>query len=96
MNKKTPLLDMYKEWLEAGKLPEEGLCKCIKSKAHEELLDLFNPSFNERVELAQVGFSSMFWGSGLMVSDDHFQIWYSFTPMRQTILLFMAAMNNEL
>jgi hypothetical protein len=42
------------------------------------------------------GLSTGFWGSGELVIQD-FQIKaYRYIPLRQTIVLFLAAMNGEL
>lgn len=78
--------------MKTGKLlGDDGLC-------HEGLpyLEQFSPTNKEKRELGQEGLSRSYWGSGLSDMEDLNILREAFTPLRQTIVLFMAAMNSEL
>ena len=103
--KQKKYLALYKKWLETGKLPKGlGLCnefgKFDSTKGvrvyHDELFPLFvedqvfvywgfEDGFGEKELLAN-------WGNESVMTEMR----SSFTPLRQTILLFMAALNEEL
>lgn len=77
---------------ESGRMIYEGLCVVAMVEwIDEDLLDLFEPTEQDDKWLEWEGHSRAYWGSG---SAD--MGWYQFTPLRQTIVLFMAAMNGEL
>ena len=81
-------LEFYRRCLKNKKLPNRGLCGCIS----DPLLDFFSeahPDFGR----------SWYWG----YDGNHYsekgtgdEVHFAFTPLRQNIVLFMAAMNNEL
>ena len=85
-------LDFYYQCMEVGKMPyyetpsRGGLCSMSEKRViDKELLNLFNNNFSVL----------HYWADGrekVNPYDDP----YAFTPLRQTIVLFMAAMNNEL
>lgn len=93
--KKTPgkHLQFYMDCMKNGSIPDFGLCNSLKSG----LLDLFIPTKENESMLRREGVSVLFWGAG-MPSDNRYDYerWYSFTPLRQTIVLFMAAISGEL
>lgn len=77
-------LQFYMDCLKKGEMPRTGLCACSwNDYICEELLMLFMPSG-----------SGMFnyWASTKKGYDEC----YKFTGLRQTIVLFMACLNNEL
>lgn len=84
-------LTKYYEWAEAGKLPMRGLCSCL-CDGDLSLLDLFSLhdgsywAHEEGPEYERLGFPNS------MANE----VRYTFTPLRQNIVLFMAAMNQEL
>lgn len=80
-------LTFYRECMKTGVLPNTGLCFCIPSY-DGSFLDLMSPLRDE--------WSFFYWGSGLSVDDGYQKRAYEFTELRQTIVLFCAAMNNEL
>lgn len=82
-------LKMYREWMEAGKMPNSGLCFYFQ---HDELFGLFVPSSLEEIELTTEKLPVLFWGAETYKELAQF----GFGPRRQTIVLFLAAMNNEL
>ncbi len=95
MKKSTPLLDLYTESIIDGVLPCHGLCDSVPSD-NIKLLKLFQPKreFKEADYWAFDGNHRSFWNEygGL----DAYHVMFTFTPLRQTIVLLLAAMNNEL
>lgn len=96
--KKKKYLDFYMECMNNRKVMKYegclgGLCNTsIKGK----LLNMFIPTEADKLELGTL--SKSYWGSGLSYSA-YFtgNRWeQEFTPLRQTIVLFLACMNNEL
>lgn len=88
-------LKFYKQCMETGELPQEstagwyfgGLCGCASvGLVSQEIFDLFLPT--------QYGYMAGYWAVGN--SEDLDVMIHGFTPLRQTIVLFMAAINNEL
>lgn len=97
MKKNEPkYLKLYKEWMEAGKMPEPGLCAkfsdvfgwTLKKYPH---FDLIKPDDREKIRLDINGLAPSYWGS-----DSSQELKYIFTPLRQNLVLLMAALNNEL
>jgi len=82
--------------METGKLEDDkkritgsgGLCN---TEIGEDALELFYPTERDWFDYS-IGTS--FWAAGLDFFDCN-RI-YKFTPLRQTIVLFLAAMNDEL
>jgi hypothetical protein len=93
-------LDFYKACMRAGCLPESGLCSCADDDdsgyISSKLLDLFYPTPDDMLRLVNDGMPSMYWACGVQLDkiDNNFD--RIFTPLRQNIVLFMAAINNEL
>lgn len=96
--KKKKYLAIYYKWINAGKMmgvecryhPEKtsGLCDAFRD---DELFELINPTDQDVYELEKEGLNTFCWASGS--SDCCF---HEFTPLRQNIVLLMAAMNGEL
>lgn len=88
-------LELYNEWMRLGHLPSHGLCGSVGE--HDYMLSLMSPSKE---------YSPSYWGYDPEAEDiswynsymgqNPIQVMHEFTPLRQTILLFMAAMNDEL
>lgn len=77
-------LQFYMDCVKNGEMPKAGLCACSwNDYIYEELLMLFKPD--------HAGAFS-YWASLKGGYDECFK----FTKLRQTIVLFMAAINNEL
>jgi hypothetical protein len=94
MKKETPHLDFYHKCLDDG-LPYGGLCACADHGLIDEyLFELFEPTDDDIIIINSCNLSLWFWGAGLPFGDPG-NIG-TFTPLRQTIILFMAALNNEL
>lgn len=97
-------LRFYINCMETGEIPGHGLCGCDEvGLFNEGLLSLFIPNQSDIITLHNEKYIvnldvDSFWGAGTDI-DDNFNAHnraYSFTPLRQTIVLFMAAINNEL
>lgn len=107
---KTPHLDFYMKYAQEGILPSCGLC--LSNQLDGELLDLFNPNSKEIAKLEKQEICTAYWGNAIPYPEytygGHNQIDYDdyyvvsdaikkeFNEFRQNIVLFMAAMNNEL
>lgn len=85
-------LEFYKKCMEYGTIPDEGLCVCLPG----EEISLFYPINRDFYALKHEDCSTVFWAHGIPGVLDVESRAYTFTPLRQTIVLFMAAMNNEL
>jgi len=94
MNKKTTprFIDLYYDWMDDELLPKEGLCASMPARLEKIFFD-FKPSSEEKIQLIKEGFCNVLWASGL--PEGHKDEWYSFTPLRQTIILLCACINNE-
>lgn len=89
MNKK--LIGLYKEWIRTGKIVDSGLCFCVPTK-YEEYLDLFEPTREDR-ENHKPPF--LYWASDSDKLND-VSHYYDFNEFRQTIVLLICAMCDEL
>lgn len=88
--------EFYMKHMELGALPYNGLCGCFSP---DPLLELFCPDWEERKRLHDEHIPWLFWGYGRPVAGDDWsysKINYEFTPLRQTIVLLMAEMQDEL
>lgn len=89
-------LQFYMDCIQTGEVKDHGigsgLCACAgMGDIDEETLFLFEPNFENQMEDEN---SAGWWGAGLPSDDPDRH--YKFTPLRQTIVLFMAAINGEL
>jgi hypothetical protein len=87
--KNKRFLNFYKYCVKIGALPSTGLCASFSSGE----LDLFKPDFESpHTSIYYWAYKGTpIWPSEL--TDDQKR---EFTPFRQTIVLLLAAMNNEL
>lgn len=90
-------LDFYYHCMASGEMPFEGLCICAMNGIIDpDLLYLFKPSDTDILELQNSEKCTIMWGSDLHKFDASKKCFSGFGPLRQTIVLFMAAINNEL
>lgn len=83
-------LPLYERWCKQNRLPMPGLCASLQN---DKLLDMFSPvKFNEADWYWGYSGNKKYWASEV----DGIDVSLGFTPLRKTILLFMAAMNDEL
>jgi len=88
-------LECYKEWMEKGEMPKRGLCNSLPEELRVLVaFDLVKPTEHDMDNLRSEGLSGWFWASGLSWDELYKDV--PFTPLRQTILLLCAAMNDEL
>lgn len=88
-------LPLYYKWIRAGKLPDSGLCHSLWLDDND-LFHLFKPKcpdgywayweeyFDHPVYTQDVD------------NDLKYKLCYEFNPLRQNIILLLAAINNEL
>lgn len=89
MTNKEKLIEIYNKALESGEIERNGLCNCLYSvKRAKKNIQLFRPT----KEISKEYFPSVYWGSGY--KTDKFNIHREFTPLRQTILAFLIAMEE--
>ena len=93
MKKDKKLIDLYKEWMKTGMMTEDGLCICMPDE-YEKPFRLLYPTREDKIELLITHLSDGFWASGLSREDDN--KYATFTPLRQTIVLLICAMCDEL
>lgn len=97
-NKTGKHLQFYMDCMKRGVMPCSGLCintEDCGGPLSEELLHLFIPTDDELIRLAKKGYSTSYWGSGV-ITNNYNILYDAFSPLRQTIVLFMACLNNEL
>lgn len=95
MTNKQKLIKLYKECSETGKLPESGLCSTLRSylEMSTKNLLLFYPNDEDFNEIDFKGESWVFWASGVKTTnEDKIR---KFTPLRQTIMCFLIAMEED-
>lgn len=90
-NKTYSYLKDYQNWMIDGSMPHNGLCNCYGDDEHDELMDLISPSVQDKSKLLREDKDALFWGSDSLSENR-----YVFTPLRQNLVLLMAALNNEL
>lgn len=91
-------LELYKKWAETGKIEdnpnregwgEGGLCN---TEARNDIKEWFEPE-------GEISTTNAYWGhSGedVKLSLRTHTLAYEFTPLRQNMILLLAAKNNEL
>lgn len=93
-NNTTPrFIDLYYEWMEKGELPADGLCNSLP---HSDIFELLIPEASDFRVLEDAGLCTAFWASDRNRNDSYYDSAYPFNPLRQNIVLLMAAINDEL
>ena len=91
---------LYEQWMESGELPLRGLCACLGREANDNMpsIEWFKPSREDFPEFYRsMHISGGWWGyDGEPHESYKVNQQYEFTPFRQTILLFLAAMHDEI
>lgn len=87
-------LDFYKEHIKTGRI-EDGLRNHFNNDANYEILDLVTPNEHDMNALAGESLCTTYWASGMHEDIPYNQIHWPFTPLRQTLVLFMAALAGE-
>lgn len=87
-------LPLYYKWMNTGQLPSYGLCHSFGDSMHEQL-SLFEPQDSEEYPYMKEDYIwRCFWAADGETNGRNKMS--EFTPLRQTIVLFLAAMNGEL
>jgi hypothetical protein len=84
-------LALYYNWMRSGRLPNNGLCNSL-------------PKTGELEMLLPLDSNRTYWGYEMCADNPATEIHdsltdkihYDFTPLRQNIVLFLAAINGEL
>jgi len=82
-------LDMYNRLAESNSCP--ALCWTQEIMHDDSIFNSLRPTDQEILEHREEGYNRTYWGDREDKSD-----YSEFTPLRQNIVLFMAAMNDEL
>jgi len=95
--KKINYLPLYKKWMKTGLTGYSGLCYYFEDSKYFEL---FIPNTDEKKFWYGTSLGLVYWGLDRVISDrviigDEIET-QEFTPLRQNIVLFLAAMNGEL
>ncbi len=89
------LIEKHKRWMDKGELDKNGLCNSLNGTKYQYYLDLLSPIFiNE-----PMGGDEIYWGyegPGVKISCELYDLQHKYTPLRQTIVLLICAMHNEL
>lgn len=92
-NKKTKIfLPKYYEWMKTMDIDGSGLCCCFTKKRHQRFINAITPTLEDIYDLSNEGLSTICWGIGEKYEYGR----PTFTPLRQNLVLLMAALNNEL
>ena len=97
MKKNKPYyLKMYYNWATAGRLPSNGLCNCFIKSVEEQRFELVSPDNQELTQMNKKNIDTVYWASEAKRGHVKYDDFYAFTPLRQNLVLLMAALNNEL
>lgn len=94
-------LEFYNQCMKTGWLPvmsQTGLCGCANNNfISKELLNIFKPTDENKLELRMEGLSVGWWASEAPMCDDttEYLKLYGFNELRQTIVAFMAVITLE-
>ena len=86
-------MEFYYKCMETGSMKNDGLCRSIPIR-YKGSLNIFKPTEHEKEILLSLWEDKTYWASGLRSND--LNIYFAFTPLRQTITLLIAAMHDEL
>lgn len=96
--KRKKYLPLYYKWASKGRIPHFGLCNCFKDcyEFHLLLPEDMNGywAYDGEPLSADAGINMQRDIDRRIITRDDAR--HEFTPLRQTIVLFLAAMNNEL
>jgi hypothetical protein len=89
-NDNVKLIYLHKEWVRKGYMHRQGLCSSLPAEYREEFFNLF-----------AVYKLATYWGyDGKNYNPYSFHhthdVYVKYTPLRQTMVLLLCAINNEL
>lgn len=93
------LFELYKQWMETGTMGQPkvmggGLCNMLPTEYKYDDLEMMKPTMHDLAKINSWG--TTFWAYGENIPIDLTRQAYDFTPLRQNIVLFICAMNDEL
>lgn len=91
MKQATTYMELYNQCMKTGKMPENGLCNALPKVLKGKYFELIKPTDEDFISLLINGEPGIFWGRESMNYRTN-----DFTHLRQTLVLLMAALNNEL
>jgi len=92
ITKKVKFIDLYYEWGQSEKMPNDGLCDSLPDKLYKrKSFQSIIPTENEKHENAVNGGRYLFWG----ITDLKTEYFGDFTELRQNIVLLCACMEEE-
>lgn len=85
-------LEFYEQCMETGKMPKKGLCKALPKRLKHRgiLLIMLSPTGLDETQLLIENAPTVYWGLGNWEYE-----YDDFTPLRQTLVLLMAAIAGE-
>lgn len=91
------LIDLHKEWCEKGELHGNGLCNSVPDE-YRDLLESLAPTDNDLEVLYKENMPPILWGYFVSYGKcfDIRKRMREYTPLRQTIVLLICAMKNEI
>jgi hypothetical protein len=89
------LVEHYKEWIESRKISDDGLCNAIPAGYFIDLM-LFRPTEDDLKLLIDSEISSLYWASGVSRTASDNKKRFALTPLRETIILLICAMHDEI
>jgi hypothetical protein len=96
--KKKKYLDFYKKCMKTGYMPKSslnGMNNGLCGNFGEKVMEIFEPTIENCREYCVVSWG--YWAADRELVMDDPDYWHTgFGPTRQNIILFLAAMNNEL
>jgi hypothetical protein len=87
------LLELHKVWMETGRMDDCGLCWAIPHGYRSVFSKAMAPTSEDEQVLLGDDNSLLYWGSG--VHCFHHDKTYTYTPLRQTILLLFHEYINS-
>jgi hypothetical protein len=90
------LINEYKKWMKNDyTMPDSGLCNVLENTEYHDSFLFFEPTIEDFLILEKENKPTIFWAFGESRLSD-LNRYYHFTPLRQTIVLLICAMHDEL
>lgn len=88
---KLGYIDFYKRWVAANELPIGGLCSSLPRQLSEnEVFEMIKPTKKDIKKMIKESHCVTYWASGSAESK-----WGRLTPLRETLLILAALLNDE-
>jgi hypothetical protein len=86
------ILELYKEWAEKGMIPDQGLC--LTELGRTESFWMIQPNDDEEIDESEF-VKRLYWGFGEENYESNNDVVYTFTPLRQNLVLLIACLEQE-